>query len=126
MMPYIKFSSKLIEDLYTDTCSEGYRQMILGLVEIIDKFPRNLEIEDYHTILSKLSFCYSYSEEWDQEFQRTIYMRERYEDLWERVIETTDTLLEIWPQVLCRRPPDDYTIYFGNWDHLHVICTLTR
>lgn len=125
-MPYIKFSSRLIEDLYTDTCSEGYRQMILGLVEIIDKFSRNLEIVDYHTILSKLSFCYSYSEEWDQEFQRTIYLREQYEDLWERVIQTTDTLLEIWPQVLCRRPQGDYTIYFGNWEHLHTICILTR
>ena len=100
--------------------------MILGLVNIMESFSRNLEIVDYHTILSKLSFCYNYSEEWDQEFQRTVYLREQYEDLWETVIRTTDTLLDIWPQVLCRRPQDDYTRYFGNKDHLTTICRLTR
>jgi len=126
MRIYLKFSSKLIEDLYTDTCHEGYEQMILGLLEILVKFSRNLEITDYHSILSKLSFCYNYSENWDDLNQRSIYLRESYSRIWDRVLKTTDSLLDIWPQVLCRRDADDSTEYFGNCEHLETICRLTR
>jgi hypothetical protein len=126
MRIYLKFSSRLIEDLYQDTCHEGYEQMILGLLEILDKFSRNLEITDYHSILSKLSFCYNYSEDWDETNQRSIYLRESYPHIWERVLKITDSLLDIWPQVLCRRDADDVTEYFGYCDHLETICRLTR
>lgn len=126
MRIYMKFSSRLVADLYQDTCHEGYREMILGLVEILDKFSNILELDDYHSLLSKLSFCYYYSEEWDSETERTIYLRESYVDLWQRVIKSTDTLLDIWPQILCRRQTDDATEYFGYCDHLQIISILTR
>lgn len=126
MRIYIKLSSKLMTDLYQDTCHEGYEAMILGLVDMINTFHHNMELTDYHTVLSKLSFCYGYSENWDDLNQRTIYLREQYVDLWDQVIATTDTLNEIWPQILSRRDWDDCTEYFGNREELHLLDILTR
>lgn len=119
------FSRQLFYDLYQDCLHTGYEGAVENCYRMLKTFKDQMKEDDFYFIFNRLSFCY-YHLEWDSVELKPIYLRNRCQELWNVVQNTTDDMVEVWCLLLQDPHRSSELRYFGNRSELESLCRITR